>query len=139
MNNLNYCEVVCNFLNNTKGCIEDNEIKVLLEVLFKYDIEENELKDYLSADLKDKINEDIECDKSNDLYEDLYTLYKNLEPCNNTKFRVKIHNDSGVLLFDELVEKENEKDALNEVIAVLGDLILYDKDTITIEKVDKEI
>ena len=78
MNNLYYCEVVCNFLNNTKGCIEYNEIRFLLEVLFKYDIEENELKEYLSADLKDKINKDIECDKSFDLYKDLEQVVKEL-------------------------------------------------------------
>lgn len=79
INKYKYCEIVCNFLNNTKGCIEDYEIRFMLLNIFNLDISEKEYKKYITFDLQHKLNNDVELDNGNCFYEDLHTLYAKIK------------------------------------------------------------
>ena len=71
---LNYCSIVCNFLNNTQGYITENQIRFMLLELFDLDIEESVIEKYLNFDITSKLNSAIAWDDDKNLFKDLQDL-----------------------------------------------------------------
>lgn len=77
-NELEYCNVVCNYLNNLKGYIEEYEIENLLWCVFG--IPSEDIKEDLITGIDIiHLSSDIANDLGNDFYEDLYAIYRRLE------------------------------------------------------------
>lgn len=75
---LEYCEIVCNYLNNLKGTIEDYEIINLMWCVFGKSEEDLDTNKITNEDIL-RLSSDIECDKGSTFYEDLYTLYNKIK------------------------------------------------------------
>lgn len=73
----NYCEVICNYLNNLKGYIEKEEIESLLWSVFGIPNEDINEDLVTNEDIL-KLSADVECGRDKDFYEDLYAIYKRI-------------------------------------------------------------
>lgn len=75
---LEYCKIVCNYLNNLKGNIEDYEIINLMWCVFGASEEDLDTNKITNEDIL-RLSSDVECDKGSTFYEDLYTLYNKIK------------------------------------------------------------